>query len=346
MMQVPGVGAFVRVLLPVALVGGVTLTFGVWLGVDPSNLQYIVREWWASTYPNLVLDGRVASDVKPWGLLAKPGRAVVRDPEQTPYLDSSTDDQLQTRLEPRMASRRRDGCAPRGAEVAARHDGWEAMLVVAGRHRGADVDRWRYRSQTGQEKAQILHHPWRYPRPCRPGANPSVGASSWRSTPRASSSCPMALDPMLYVPAAPVSPCQCFMPRTWRSPKTQVRTNPSRRHGCKSWSPSRRLLLAWSSRARLLVLGRRDVPRHAGAWRPQRKPSRHRRLRCGRRGVPRGCSPSLPAPPWASRHTSTRTNEPMPESHEGLLDRHHGAIADQPGLVPFDAAPAAASGPA
>lgn len=84
MMQVPGVGAFVRVLLPVDLVGGVTLTFGVWLGVDPSNLQYIVREWWASTYPNLVLDGRVANDVKPWGLLAKPGRAVVRDPEQTP----------------------------------------------------------------------------------------------------------------------------------------------------------------------------------------------------------------------------------------------------------------------
>jgi len=95
MMQVPGVGAFVRVLLPVALVGGVTLTFGVWLGVDPSTLQYIVREWRVSTYPNLVLDGRVANDVKPWGLLAKPGRAVVRDPEQTPYLDSSTDDQLQ-----------------------------------------------------------------------------------------------------------------------------------------------------------------------------------------------------------------------------------------------------------
>ena len=29
--------------------------------------------------------------VKPWGLLAVPAEAVVRDPQQTPYIDSSPD---------------------------------------------------------------------------------------------------------------------------------------------------------------------------------------------------------------------------------------------------------------
>jgi hypothetical protein len=91
MMQVPGVGPFVRVLMPVRLLGGDTLTFGLWLGVHPEDLQRTFKEWWAPTYPNLVLDGRIANDVQPWGLLAKPASAVVRNPDETPYLAASTD---------------------------------------------------------------------------------------------------------------------------------------------------------------------------------------------------------------------------------------------------------------
>lgn len=91
MMQVPGVGPFVRVLLPVSLVGGDTVTFGLWLGVHPDDLQRAFREWWAPTYTDLVLEGRIANNVEPWGLLARPAVAQVRDPNQTPYLTSSTD---------------------------------------------------------------------------------------------------------------------------------------------------------------------------------------------------------------------------------------------------------------
>lgn len=91
MMQVPDLGAFVRVLLPVALVGGDTITFGVWLGVHPDDLRLAFETWWEPDYADLVLDGRIANDVQPWGLLARPAHAVVRDPNQTPYLTSSED---------------------------------------------------------------------------------------------------------------------------------------------------------------------------------------------------------------------------------------------------------------
>jgi hypothetical protein len=91
MMQVPGVGAFVRALLPVQLTGGYTVTFGLWLAVHPDDLQRAFRVWWEPDYANLVLDGRIANVVPPWGLLAKPVRAVVRDTEETPYCDHSSD---------------------------------------------------------------------------------------------------------------------------------------------------------------------------------------------------------------------------------------------------------------
>ena len=94
MMQVEGVGAFVRALLPVRLTGGYTLTFGLWLGVRPDDLQLAAKEWWAPTYRDLVLDGLIANNVEPWGLVGKPARAVVRDPDQTPYIDSSEDHEL------------------------------------------------------------------------------------------------------------------------------------------------------------------------------------------------------------------------------------------------------------
>jgi hypothetical protein len=94
MMQVPGVGVFVRALLPVKLTGGHTLTFGVWLAVDPGDLQRIIDVWWAPEYQHLRVAGRLANAIPPWGLLAVPVQAVVRDPDQTPYCDGSDDPQL------------------------------------------------------------------------------------------------------------------------------------------------------------------------------------------------------------------------------------------------------------
>jgi hypothetical protein len=43
MMHVPGLGAFVRALLPVCLAGGHTVTFGVWVGIRPADLQRLRR---------------------------------------------------------------------------------------------------------------------------------------------------------------------------------------------------------------------------------------------------------------------------------------------------------------
>lgn len=94
MMQVPDLGAFIRALLPVTLTGGFTLTFGVWIGVHPDDLQRAHALWWTQGYPSLELEGRLANAVPPWGLLAAPVHAVVRDPEQTPYCDSSSHPEL------------------------------------------------------------------------------------------------------------------------------------------------------------------------------------------------------------------------------------------------------------
>lgn len=91
MMQVPDLGPFVRVLLPVSLRGGYSITFGLWLGVHPDDLQRAFEQWWAPTYPQLVLEGRIANDIPPWGLLAEPATALVRDQNETPYLASSPD---------------------------------------------------------------------------------------------------------------------------------------------------------------------------------------------------------------------------------------------------------------
>lgn len=95
MMQVPGVGPFIRAVLPVSLTGGFTVTFGVWLLVHPADLERAFHVWWAPEYTDLVLDGWLANSLPVWGLLASPVRAVVRDPAATPCCDSSSNDELQ-----------------------------------------------------------------------------------------------------------------------------------------------------------------------------------------------------------------------------------------------------------
>ncbi|MEV4282176.1 DUF2199 domain-containing protein [Actinoplanes xinjiangensis] len=91
MMQIPGVGAFVRALLPVKLTGDFSATFGVWVAVDPADLKRACAVWSEPEYQDLRLRGRLANALPLWGLLSAPVELEVRDPEQTPYCASSSD---------------------------------------------------------------------------------------------------------------------------------------------------------------------------------------------------------------------------------------------------------------
>jgi hypothetical protein len=94
MMQVPDAGAFVRALLPIKLVEGHTITYGVWLAIDPRHLGQIFSVWWEPEYVNLRITGWLANSVPPWGMLAAPVDAVVRNVEHTPYCERSGDSTL------------------------------------------------------------------------------------------------------------------------------------------------------------------------------------------------------------------------------------------------------------
>jgi hypothetical protein len=94
MMQVPDVGDFVRVLLPVQLTGGFTVTFGAWLGVSRDDFLRAFKMWWAPEYSRLRLDGLLANAIPPWGLLGEPVEAGVRDPDETPYCERSSSREL------------------------------------------------------------------------------------------------------------------------------------------------------------------------------------------------------------------------------------------------------------
>lgn len=65
MMQVPDVGAFVRALLPVRLTGGHTITFGVWIAIDPAHLQPVFATWWEPEYESLRMAGWLANAIAP-----------------------------------------------------------------------------------------------------------------------------------------------------------------------------------------------------------------------------------------------------------------------------------------
>ncbi|TDQ00192.1 DUF2199 domain-containing protein [Labedaea rhizosphaerae] len=91
MMQVPGLGAFVRALLPVRLTGGYAVTYGVWIGVSPDDLQRAFRVWWAPEYVDLRLTGVLANRIAPWEVFGAAVELGVRDAEQTPWCEASPD---------------------------------------------------------------------------------------------------------------------------------------------------------------------------------------------------------------------------------------------------------------
>lgn len=94
MMVIPDAGPFVRALLPVRLTDGHTITFGVWLLVHPSDLQHTFDVWWGPEYRDLRINGWLANAIEPWSLLAAPVEAAVRNVEETPYCEHSSDPDL------------------------------------------------------------------------------------------------------------------------------------------------------------------------------------------------------------------------------------------------------------
>jgi hypothetical protein len=98
MMQLPGVGHFVRAVLPVRFAGGSTTTFGVWVGVSPPDLLRAFGAWWEDDYVELELDGHLANDVGPWELVGVPVRLEVRDRDHLPYCVSSSHEMLDSVL--------------------------------------------------------------------------------------------------------------------------------------------------------------------------------------------------------------------------------------------------------
>lgn len=100
LMEVQGVGSFVRVLVPTHLSGGYTVTFGAWLGVHPDDLRKAYEVWWTDAYADLVIDGRLANMLPPWEseTYDKPMQAAVRNRDEVPYAVSSTDESLHTVL--------------------------------------------------------------------------------------------------------------------------------------------------------------------------------------------------------------------------------------------------------
>lgn len=94
LMQVQGVGAFVRILIPVRLTGGYSVTYGAWLSVHPDDLRHAWEEWTAPTYGALRLGGVLANMLPGWesDTYVKPVEAKVLNIEEVPYAVSSPDD--------------------------------------------------------------------------------------------------------------------------------------------------------------------------------------------------------------------------------------------------------------
>ena len=94
LMQVLGIGAFVRILVPVKLTGGYTVTYGAWLSVHSEDLRHAWKVWMAPSYRELRLSGVLANMLPGWEseTYVKPVEAAVLNVEQVPYAVDSTDE--------------------------------------------------------------------------------------------------------------------------------------------------------------------------------------------------------------------------------------------------------------
>jgi hypothetical protein len=69
------------------------VTFGTWLEVDADVLERVARLWSTPEYADLVVAGRLANAVPPWGdrLLGTPATATVLNEDHSPYITGSDD---------------------------------------------------------------------------------------------------------------------------------------------------------------------------------------------------------------------------------------------------------------
>ena len=95
LMRVEGIGGFVRILVPVKLSGGYTVTYGAWLSVESADLRLAWEVWKDdSRYQELRLTGVLANMLPAWEdeTYVKPLEAAVLNVEHTPYAVDSSDD--------------------------------------------------------------------------------------------------------------------------------------------------------------------------------------------------------------------------------------------------------------
>ena len=94
LMQVKGLGGFIRILVPVKLTGGYTVTYGAWLSVESDDLRRAWEVWEDPAYADLRLSGVLANMLPAWEseTYAKPLDTAVLNVEHTPYAVDSSDD--------------------------------------------------------------------------------------------------------------------------------------------------------------------------------------------------------------------------------------------------------------
>ena len=94
LLRVDGVGSFIRCLLPLALTGGTELVLGAWVETDEETLERAAAVWEDSAYAELVVRGRLANAIRPWGeaVLGVPVTARVADDDELPYVVEGHDE--------------------------------------------------------------------------------------------------------------------------------------------------------------------------------------------------------------------------------------------------------------
>jgi hypothetical protein len=91
LLQVAGLGGFVRALLAVSPTEGVAVTFGVWVALDAEDMSRATEVWWGPGYASFAAVGRLANAVPRHGLLDVPVQLAVKEASQLPYVVASTD---------------------------------------------------------------------------------------------------------------------------------------------------------------------------------------------------------------------------------------------------------------
>jgi hypothetical protein len=96
-----GEDVFVRVLLRVRLEDGARVTFGTWLEVEREAIRSVAEIWQTPAYANVVLHGRLANAVPPWGDEVRGATATISvlDVDSPPYVTASDDASLARVLE-------------------------------------------------------------------------------------------------------------------------------------------------------------------------------------------------------------------------------------------------------